>query len=137
METTKQLYQAAKAASGAKSDYEFAKVLGVTRAAVSKYVNGKSTFDDAHAATIAGILDREPGEVAALCAAERSKDAKTRSMWLRVAAVLAAIGLPPAHGAGFDHNTPNPAKNKAQTDNYAQWRAALAWLIFGDWLHLA
>jgi hypothetical protein len=104
METTKQLYEQAKAAAGAKSDYAFAKQLGVTRSAVSYYANGKSTFDDTHAAMIAEILHREPGEIMALCAAERAKDANNRSRWLRVAALLAAAVLPPAAGAAAHNN---------------------------------
>jgi DNA-binding transcriptional regulator YdaS (Cro superfamily) len=137
MQTTRELYQAAKAAAGVKSDYAFAQVLGVTRSACSQYANGKSTFDDVHAAMIAGILGREPGEVMALCAAERAKDTKSRARWLHVAALLAAIGLPPAHGGQLDNNGPKAAKNNVQTDNYAKWRDAMAVFLFGDWLRLA
>lgn len=104
METTRELYQAAKAASGATSDYAFAQVLGVTRSTCSHYANGKSTFDDTHAARIAGILGREPGEVMALCQAERAKDANNRARWLRVAALLAAVVSPPAPGGQLDNN---------------------------------
>ncbi len=106
METTRELYQAAKVASGAKSDYSFAQTLGVTRSAVSLYANGKATFNDDHAAQVARILGRDEGEVMALCAAERAKDADNRSRWLRVAALLAAAVLPPAAGATVDNNTP-------------------------------
>jgi plasmid maintenance system antidote protein VapI len=137
METTKQFYERAKAAAGAKSDYEFARTLGLTRAAVSKYVTGKSSFDDGVAESIAKILGLEPGYVMACAHAERSKDTKNRARWLHVAALLAAVGLPPAHGGQLDNNGPKPAKNNVQTDNYAKWRDALAVFLFGDWLRLA
>lgn len=104
METTRELYQAAKVASGAKSDYAFATVLGVTRSTCSHYANGKCTFNDDHAAKIAAILGREPVEVMALCQAERAKDAINRGRWLRAAALLAAVVSTPTPGGQVDNN---------------------------------
>lgn len=120
METTRELYQQAKAAAGAKSDYAFAQTLGVTRSAVSLYANGKATFNDDHAAVIAGILRRDEGEIMAICAAERAKDANSRSRWLRVAALLAASVLPPAAGATSHNITAFSESNQSDTWHYVK-----------------
>lgn len=90
MQTTKDFYEAAKAAVGCRSDYAFAKLYGLTRSAVSQYANGKSTFDDERAELIAEILKIEPGYVMACARAERTKSEKSRSTWARVAKILAA-----------------------------------------------
>lgn len=100
--TTTTLLDAAKAASGCTTDYQFAKKFGLLLATVSRWRTGKGTFDDDHAAMIAEILGREPGEVMALCAAERAKTEAGRSRWLRVAALLAATVIPPTAGATMD-----------------------------------
>jgi transcriptional regulator with XRE-family HTH domain len=105
MMTTTKLLDAAKAASGCTTDYQFAKKFGLLLATVSRWRTGKGTFDDDHAAMIAEILGREPGEVMALCAAERAKTEAGRSRWLRVAALLAAVVAPPATGCQLDNNT--------------------------------
>lgn len=98
MRTTIELLDAAKAASGCESDYAIGQRLGISRQVISSWRQGKATFNDDHAALIAGILGREPGEVMALCQAERAKSETARSRWLRVAALLAAIVAPPAAG---------------------------------------
>lgn len=85
MMTTTKLLDAAKAASGCTTDYQFAKKFGLLLATVSRWRTGKGTFDDDHAAMIAEILGREPGEVLALCQAQRAKTEAGRSMWLRPA----------------------------------------------------
>jgi hypothetical protein len=71
---------------------------------MSGWRTGRRSLDDDHAAMIAGILHREPGEVMALCAAERAKEPNNRARWLRVAALLAAAVMPPAAGA-TSHNS--------------------------------
>ena len=88
------LFEAAKAAAGCQSDYAFSQKLGISRQAVSKWRKG-GTFDDAHAAVIAELLGKEPGEVMALCQAERAKDEPSRSRWMRVAAMLATAATLP------------------------------------------
>lgn len=137
MTTTIEILDAAKRATGCETDYQFMKRFSIKQSTMSNWRTGNRSLDDRHAAMMAEILGREPGEVMALCAAERAKDTKSRARWLHVAALLATIGLPPAHGGQFDHNGPQPAKNNAQTDNYAHWRDALARFLFGDWLRLA
>ena len=104
MGITIELLDAAKVATGCHSDYQLAKHLGWHIGTVSMYRTGKRNFDDDAAATIAGILGREPGEVMALCAASRAKTEAGRSRWLRVAALLAAAVMPPAAGAQASNN---------------------------------
>lgn len=100
METTLQLYEAARAAAGVQSDNKFAKQLGLSRAAISKWRNKGGTFDDDTAEKIADILGRGPGEIIAICNAQRAKDEAGRKRWLRIAALLAAMAGGAAPGAG-------------------------------------
>lgn len=102
MTNTTSLLDAAKVASGCETDYQFAKKHKLHLQTVSGWRTGKRTFDDDAAAMIAEILGREPGEVMALCAAERAKTEAGRSRWLRVAALLAATVIPPTAGATMD-----------------------------------
>lgn len=132
METTKQFYERAKAVAGAKSDYEFAKTLGLTRAAVSKYVTGKSSFDDEVAEQIAGILGLEPGYVMACAHAERSKDTTNRARWLRVAALLAAAVIPPAAGAASHNAAGFSESNQPVNWHYVNLRQRIIRRLFGS-----
>ncbi len=102
MGNTIKLLDEAKAATSCETDYQLAKYLGWKIGTVSMYRTGKRNFDDDAAARIAEILGREPGEVMALCAAERAKTEAGRSRWLRVAALLAATVIPPTPGATMD-----------------------------------
>lgn len=99
METTIDLLDRAKKASGCETDYAFAKRHGLRQSSVSNYRNGKHHFDDATAELVAGILDMEPGYVIACCNAERQKDDAGKRRWARIAALLLASTLPPAAGA--------------------------------------
>jgi hypothetical protein len=119
------LLDQAKRAAGIESDYAFGQRFGVSRQVVSSWRQKKATFSDTHAAMIAGILGREPGEVMALCAAERSKDAANKSRWLRVAALLAAVVIPPAAGAAVDNNAPQNVISRVLNANYRKYRRAV------------
>jgi hypothetical protein len=61
----------------------------------------------------------------ALCAAERSKDAANKSRWLRVAALLAAVVIPPAAGAAVDNNAPQNVISRVLNANYRKYRRAV------------
>ena len=138
MTTTIELLDAAKRTAGCETDYSFAKRFGLTVQTISTWRRGKSTFDDTHAAMIAGILGREPGEVMAICAAERAKDPSNRNRWLRVAALLAASVLPPAAGAA-SHNTSHNFQSNQDSIGImsTRLRYMLRAFLFGDWLRLA
>lgn len=137
MKTTIELLDAAKRATECETDYQLAKKFGLTLATVSRWRTGKGTFDDDHAALIAGILGRSEEEVMALCQAERAKDTTNRMRWLRAASLLAAAVLPPAAGASVDNNPASARIMRTDNTNYAKYRALLRWFLFGDWLRLA
>lgn len=81
MKTTAQWLDAIKARLDLPSDYAAAKVLNVTRSAVSAYRNGRSTFDDDTAFLVAEILDVNPLEVLVSSRAERAKNDDQRHQW--------------------------------------------------------
>lgn len=114
MTTTIELLDQAKAASGCASDYQFGKRFQIKQSTLSMWRTGNRSLDDANAAMIAGILGREPGEIMALCAAERAKDEGNRSRWLRVAALLAAAVLPPSASAGAHNQGDFSVKNQGR-----------------------
>ena len=117
MKTTVQYLDAIKKRLDLPSDYAAAKLLGVTRQAVSKYRNGISVFDESTAMRAAELLGLEPLEVIAACKAQSAPDERARRVWesiwgkatgvtaQKAAAAFAAcaIGLavapPPAHSA--------------------------------------
>lgn len=108
METTKELYERAKAKAGVRSDYEFAKNFGVSRQVVSKWTNGRNSFDDDNAELIASILEVDEAYVIACAHAERAKGEHAKGRWARIAALVVASSVPPAAGAApvsFDNNT--------------------------------
>lgn len=128
MGNTIKLLDLAKAATGCATDYQLAKHLDWKIGTVSMYRTGKRNFDDDAAAKIAEILGREPGEVMALCAAERAKTEAGRSRWLRVAALLAAAVMPPAAGAAVDNNGVSGSIIGTRNANYRK----LARFLFGE-----
>ncbi|KWF19816.1 DUF3693 domain-containing protein [Burkholderia ubonensis] len=81
MKTTIQYLDALKKRLDLPSDYAAAQVLGVTRAAVSRYRNGLSVFDEATAVRAADLLGLDPLEVVSACKAESATDARMRRMW--------------------------------------------------------
>jgi hypothetical protein len=131
MTTTVELLDAAKLAVGVDSDYGFGQRFGVSRQVVSSWRQKKATFNDDHAAMIAGILRREPGEIMAICAAERAKDEGNRARWLRVAALVAAAVIPPAAGASVDNNAGFAGVSRSNNANYARLRRAVLSALFG------
>ena len=81
MKTTVQYLDALKKRLDLPSDYAAAKVLGVTRAAVSAYRNGNSVFNETVAIRAAELLGLDPLEVIAACKAESAPDAHVRRVW--------------------------------------------------------
>lgn len=61
----------------------------------------------------------------------------TVSRWLHVAALLAAVGLPPAHGAELDDNAYFRPSVTSNLTIMRSIEAALRRFLFGDWLRLA
>lgn len=75
------------------SDYAAAQILGITRAQVSKYRNGRDFMGDEVALKVAELLALEPGYVAACAHAERAASEGARSMWESVAKRLQGAGV--------------------------------------------
>lgn len=104
MKNTIQFLDAVMSRYALPSDYAMAKVLGITRSAVSRYRNHpEATFDDATALKIAAALETDPGYVFACMAAQRAKVEQVRRIWEELAkklggaaaAVLLALLLSP------------------------------------------
>lgn len=84
MKTTLQYIDAIKLRHGIESDYAVAKLLGVTRGAVSSYRVGRTFFDDLTALRAAELLGLNPLEVIAAANAERAKSDDARRTWTGV-----------------------------------------------------
>lgn len=91
MNTTIDFLEALKAKTGLSSDYALAKKLKITRAAVSKYRQKRTTFDDSTALTAAEILEVEPATVLAAVHAERAKTEAEKSAWKSIYERLGGI----------------------------------------------
>ena len=71
---------------GVLSDYALAKLLNITRSAISSHTTGRrSVFADETGQRIAELLDLDPAYVLACLAAERAKRPDVRATWQRVA----------------------------------------------------
>lgn len=81
MKRTVEYLDALKKRLDLPSDYAAAKVLGVTRQAVSKYRNGISVFDENTAIRAAELLGLDPLEVISACKAESAPDLHIRRVW--------------------------------------------------------
>jgi transcriptional regulator with XRE-family HTH domain len=103
MKTTVEYLDALRERLDLPSDYAASKVLGVTRAAASKWRQGRTTFDDLTACKVADILGIEPLEVIAACNFERASDERSREVWSSIwgkaagviakASIVCAVGL--------------------------------------------
>lgn len=108
MQTTNEFLNAVKSKTGAVSDYVLAQKLGITRAAISKYRNNRSSLDDEICLKVARILDINAGIVLSAIHAERAKNLDEKSAWTalfeRLGGVAAALTL------GIMLNAPTDAK---------------------------
>lgn len=82
MKTTQQYIDAIKLRRNVDSDYAVAKLLGVSKQAVSRYQLGKGSFDDLTALRAAELLGVNPLEVIAAANAERARTEDVRSTWM-------------------------------------------------------
>ncbi len=98
MQTTMDLLDELSAKHGDASDYRLAKILKVTKSAVSRYRGGGAFFSDEIAMRVAADLNLEPGYVLACVHAERAKQPAIKAVWedlaIRVAAaVVLGVGV--------------------------------------------
>lgn len=119
--TTQRLIDAAKAATGAASDYRIAKLMGWTPQAVSKYRCGRSQLDNRALLQLAAVLKMDAAEVVRHMAEierERAHTDEQRAQWSellrtwggRAAAVVMFFAVPPgffspAHAAPHETGT--------------------------------
>lgn len=81
MKSTQKLLQEAMAQARCHSYAEFAREIGVTRAALSHYGKGLRVMDDYTAAKIAEVLGLNPLTIIAQANAERENDPKKARYW--------------------------------------------------------
>lgn len=140
MHTTIALIDALKRRHGLKSDYELAKHLSLTRAAVSHYRSGRNSFDDLIALRVADELGLSRAAVLAAMAGERSRHDDVRRTWrdavkrlggVAAAALLAMGGgpTPPSAGAAVVlHNVPQYTIDNKRRRQRAALGVLLRWL---------
>jgi len=105
--TTLEFIADLKQKTGLDSDYAIAKLLGITKNALSLYRNGKSYFGEDVAMKVAEILELEDGYVLACIAAERTKNERAKRAWQHLGGFAAALAvlavLPFVPGIGADN----------------------------------
>lgn len=77
----------------AKNASELARLIGVSRSALSEWRAGRCSPNDDQAVKLAELLGKDPGELLAECGAARAKTPETRRAWERVAARMAATSI--------------------------------------------
>jgi len=81
MNTTNQVLDRIQSEFGLPSDYAISKVLGITRAAVSRYRNKGQQFDDSIAYRAAKLLELDPADLLASLHTERAANDDESSAW--------------------------------------------------------
>ncbi len=111
METSADFIRAIRTRYSITSDYQLAKILGITRSAMSKYRTGIChVFGEEIGYRIAELLELPKEYVLSCLAAERSKDKKVKKVWERIAELtrVAVVALAVTF-AGSGIVTPTPA----------------------------
>lgn len=88
MKTTNHFLDQVKKSHGLTSDYQLAKHLGITQAAVTRYRKKQSTMDNYIALKVAETLSVDPMEIIATANMERTKDQVERDAWKTVLSKL-------------------------------------------------
>lgn len=112
MGNVKALLDAAKAATGAESDYRLAQTLELPKQRISEYYNGKASPDEFACLKIAEAVGMPLDAVIATVKAEAEKDEKRREEWrgyLKKVGGMAASVAMPVIAAVILQMTPTPA----------------------------
>lgn len=72
------------------SDYAVAKILGISRSAISNYRNNDKNFDDEVARRVAALLGISPEIVVLDMHAERAQTEEMRALWMRISEKISA-----------------------------------------------
>lgn len=91
MKTTIEFLTAIKTRYNLPSDYSLAGKLELTRASISRFMNGKDFLGDQTAMKVADLLDLDPAHVVACAHIERAKHANEKALWQRIAALTAGV----------------------------------------------
>lgn len=91
MKTTVEFLNAVKTKHNLPSDGRLAIMLGLTRASISRFQQGKDFLGDDTAMKVADLLDIDPAYIVACVHAERAKPAKEKALWNRIAALSSGI----------------------------------------------
>lgn len=99
----------------AKNSAELARLLGVSRSALSEWRAGRNSPNDDQAVKLAELLGKDPGELLAECGAARAKSPETRRAWEKIAARMAGATM-----IGLLTVTALPDQAHADAQNYRQ-----------------
>lgn len=110
MDTTRDFLAALKRRHGLRTDGDLHRLLGISRARISRYQKGQDYFGDDIAVKVAAELDIDPGYVLACVGAERARSATARAEWAALAKKLspAAAAMLLASGALLTGALPSP-----------------------------
>ena len=145
MQSSLQLLDAIKKRHKLTSDYQLAKILGVTTQRISHYRAGRRrAFSEETALRVAELLQVAPGYVLAIGAGERAKEESVRKAWEKAAKTLAGTAVALlvgctviAAGPGTLDITQSIAHFAAQSADlnihYAQLKIALAGVVVALW----
>lgn len=93
MKTTIDFLNAVKSRYNLPSDYALAGKLKLSRASISRFMNGKDNLGDDTAMLVADLLEIDPVHVVACIHAERAKTEKAKKMWERFATLTAGLAV--------------------------------------------
>lgn len=141
MKTTSEFLKQIKETHHLPSDGRLAVKLGLTRSAVSRFMQGKDFLGDETAMKVAVLLDIDAAYVVACAHAERAKHAGEKRLWERIAAMTAGVAAMLVLSVGilqggnqFDSGefiAVNASTSGVQNIHYAYftgWLCALVWL---------
>ena len=129
MQDLTEMIDKAKECRSLKNDAELARVLGVTRAAVSSWRTGLKTPDDEACQELAKLLGEPELRVLAVVHAARARTEKARKMWARIAsAACVVIALGMSGMSGKADAMPYQASS-ANTDNLYIIRSVIRWMV--------
>ena len=118
------------------TDYQLAKVMGVSKQRLYQWRGGKAYADDSAALRLAELLDMDEGAALAVVHGSRAKDPTVAEAWNRLAsrlsgaapAVLAAVAL-----AAMLSAAPSPAALGADSVYYVKsWLSGFALVLAGS-----
>lgn len=125
MNTSTQYIDAVKSKTGAASDYQLAKILGITQQAVSSLRVKRTFIGDETAIKVAELLEIDPGIVIAAVHAERAKSEAERNAWRSMFEKLGGVAAGLVIGLSAVSPSPAQAVEQANSVYYVKSRRRL------------